>query len=567
MKTIKLISIILVLIGSSINAQSQDYKKTYNQTINYKTGNKNGKNINLDFACKYDAFFGEPLFSSRTKVVSEGDFVMYNGKKYYRSEIGDEIFDKIEIGLVNVSFDIYQGSNKITTVSLDNEISVSFIPGSPEWNNMWPGVSEERAKEIWKQGYSIKNARLYDVKFSGFYALESYLKKKAHEEKKQIEEEQRKKPEAEKKHKEEKERLEKEKIEKEEVEKKQKEEDEESKKLSQEEKQKAKEEAEEQERKRKEEEERRKQEKINAYKQRVENQRKENNAIAASAAASSASVLYLLGGVIYDKMGLPAKDLYTGNNFHVNFDFGYGLSLFPMAHNSIKEGINEFSGEEYSTVSNDPTTAITIDLRLALKIGYEMEYGGGNVFGRFEPGFSPIFTDFNTSYGYGVEVFGGHKNIKLYGRYENGSHNYSSNNWIDPEEVGEGGKTSTKYQQIRAGLKLSYYRNTRTAKRDHITLGIMENYFNEDSAPVFGFRENPDKPILNLLSTPLERDLNPYIANGYFFEWKRDHTHRLYVELFPNYPITGEIGEGSSEGNFFLQIGFSRSIESFFKKK
>ena len=95
----------------------------------------------------------------------------------------------------------------------------------------------------------------------------------------------------------------------------------------------------------------------------------------------------------------------------------------------------------------------------------------------------------------------------------------------------------------------------------------MENYFNEDSAPVFGFRENPDKPILNLLSTPLERDLNPYIANGYFFEWKRDHTHRLYVELFPNYPITGEIGEGSSEGNFFLQIGFSRSIESFFKKK
>lgn len=562
MKNLLLLTLLLITNYSF----SQKYEKTYRQNINYNTGTKNGKDVNLDFACKYDAFLGEPLFSSRTKVVSEGDFVVYNGKKYYRNEIGNEVFDRIEIGLINVSFDIYQGNRKITTVSLNNEISVSFIPGSPEWDEMWPGVSEERVKKIWKEGYSIRNARLYDVKFSGFYALESYLNKKEAEKKKQLEEEQRKKEETEKKAKEEEDRLEKEKEKEEETERVKKEEEEETEKKRLQQEQKEKEEAEERERKRKEEAERKRKEKIKAYSDRIESQRKENNAIAASAAASSASVLYIIGGIIYDKMGLPAKDLYTGNNFHVNFDVGYGLSLFPIAHNSVKTGI-DFNGNNTETTNNDPSTAITIDLRLALKFGYEMEYGGGNVYGRFEPGFSPIFTDFNTSYGYGAEIFGGHKNIKLYGRYESGSRNFSSNNWIDPEEIGEGGKSNTKYQQIRAGLKFSYYRNTRTAKRDHLIIGVMEDYFDENSSSIFGIRENPDKPLLNLLNTPSDRDLNPYIATGYFFEWKRDHTHRLYIEIFPNYPVTGEIGGRSNEGKFFLQAGFSRSIEGFFGKK
>lgn len=339
------------------------------------------------------------------------------------------------------------------------------------------------------------------------------------------------------------------------------------KKLEEEQKLKEKKEAEERERKRKEEERKKIQAKKKAYNDRIENQRRENNAIASSAAASSAGILYMLGGIIYDRMGLPAKDLYTGSNFHVNFDLGYGISLFPIAHNSLKTTTDSNGDIVTRAPNNDPTTALTIDLRLALKIGYEMEYAGGNIFGRFEPGFSPIFTDFNTSYGYGAEIFGGHKNIKLYGRYESGSRNFSSNNWIDPEEIGEGAKSNTTYQQIRAGLKFSYYRNTRTAKRDHLIFGVMEDYFDENSASVFSFREAPSKPLLNLLSTPSERDLNPYISTGYFFEWKRDHTHRLYVEIHPNYPVTGEVGDRSNEGKLFLQIGFSRSIEGFFGKK
>lgn len=305
----------------------------------------------------------------------------------------------------------------------------------------------------------------------------------------------------------------------------------------------------------------RRKEKINEYNDRIEKQRRENNVIAASAAASSTSALFMLGGFIYSGMGLPANDLYTGNNFHVNLDFGFGLSSFPIAQSSETTSV-DYYGDPYTSTNDDPGTAITVDLRLALKFGYEMEYAGGNLYGRFEPGFSPIFTSFNTSYSYGGEIFGGGKIIKLYGRYEIGSHNYTYNNWIDPEEIGEGGKSSTKYKQIRAGLKFSYYRNLRTAKRDHLVLGIIENHFDEDSAHIFSNRETHDESLLNIIETrPV------FLATGYFFEWKRDHTHRLYIELFPNYPVTGEIGNSSSEGKFFIQAGFSRSIESFFGNK
>ena len=220
--------------------------------------------------------------------------------------------------------------------------------------------------------------------------------------------------------------------------------------------------------------EKRKQEKINAYDNRVQQQQKENDAIAAASAASSATLLYLLGGVIYDNMGLPGNDLYRGNNIHLNFDFGFGASGFPIGFNSIKTGINRNTGNETLTTDNTTDFALTIDLRLAFRLGYEVENGGGHIFGQFEPGFSPVFTDFNTSYAYGAEAYGGLKNAKLYARYQGGSRNFSAGS-LDAEEVGEGGKSSTKYQQVRLGLRFSYYRNSRTAKRDHITLGIMED--------------------------------------------------------------------------------------------
>ena len=270
----------------------------------------------------------------------------------------------------------------------------------------------------------------------------------------------------------------------------------------------------------------------------------------------------MVGSFIYDKMGLPGKDLYTGNNFHLNFDFGYGVSVFPMSFASERTGVSFAAGEEVSTKENTDASALTIDLRLALKFGYEHKFEGGNVYGRFEPGFSPIFTSFNTSYAYGAEAFGGHEIFKVYGRYERGVNSFSKSNWMDAEEVGEGGKSATKYQQVRAGLKFSYYRNSDTAKRDHIILGVMENYFDKNSAKVFSFREKPDTALLNVVKTEPN-----FAATGYFFEWKSDHTHRLYIDLFPNYPVTGERGGTSSEGKFFIQAGFSRSIEAFFMKK
>jgi hypothetical protein len=572
----KQVLILLMILAPSSILLAQNYKKTYQQNINYRTGNSNGKDVTLDFAVQYDAFMGEPLIKSRTKILSSGNYVMYNGKRYTRQELGDRVFDQIEIGLINVTFDIYQGNSKITTVRLNNEISVSFIPGSPDWDELWPGVSEERAKQIWKDGYSIRNARLVDVTFRGFSAIDRLEREKQREIEKQAAEE---KKAAEEQAKKEKEELEKIAAEEEAAAKKAEEEaaaeEEEAATAQKNERiareQKAKEEQEQREaaERARQDEERQRRQRINEYNDRIENQRQENQAIATSAAASSAGILFILGGVIYNRMGLPGDNLYTGGNLFLNLDFGYGLSLFPIAFDSRTESINQVTGNPTSSSSTEPRTAATIDLRISTRFGYETKYGGGNIFGQFEPGFSPIFTDFNLSYSYGLEAFGGLEWAKLYASYRQGARNFSSNNWLDPEEFGEGGNATTTYQQLRANLKFSYYRNSRTAKRDHITIGVIEDYFDEDSAAIFSIRSEPESPLLGLFSTPTPDDaeFDPFVASGYFFEWKRDHTHRLYVEAFFDYPVTGEIGGSSPEGKLFIQAGFTRTIESFFPNK
>ena len=589
---------------------SQDYKKTYETTIRH-TENYNGINVNVKFRTIYDVFFGEPTRSHIAKVQSYGNKVYVDGRGYTEQEIGSELFSKVKLSLIYVAYDIYEGPIKLSTYQTENLIGFD-VKGSPDWDKMWPGISETKAKDLYKNGYILRNARLVKVSFSGIDAIRRTLKDKKEKEdkiqnlqnqinnlgntkedlnqKKQLyreldrvdtdrdytseinnidnqlkslaEEEQRKKEEEERKEKEAEEKRLQEEADAEQEEKQQ----EEERKREEEERQREEEEAK-REQERREEAERQKQERINNYRDRIERQQAENDALAASAAASSASVLYLLGGVIYDKMGLPAQDLYTGNNIHFGFDFGYGVSGFPLTINSVPEVLDSDGFPTTGDTDNKSVTAMTIDLRLQLKLGYEMEYAGGNLYGRFEPGFSPILTSFNLSYGYGLELFGGHKNVKLYGRYEFGNNSFSYNNWIDATELGEGGKTNTNFQQIRAGLKFSYYRNERTAKRDHIIIGVMENYFDDESASIFSIRNEPDAPLLNLLSTPYNGTAkeNPYIATGYFFEWKRDHTHRLYLEIFPNYPVTGEIrGTTDTSGKFFIQAGFSRSIEGFF---
>lgn len=554
---------------------AQNYQKTYQQNISYKTGNKDGKNLTLDFACKYDAFLGEPLFSSRTKVVSESDFVMYKGVKYTRAEIGDEVFNKVEVGLINVSFDIYQGSSKITTVHLENEISVSFIPGSPDWKDLWPGVTEERAKKIWKEGYSIRNAKLYDVKFNGFYALESLLKKRKKEEEDAKKEAEKKKKEEEAKKKEEKEKAKKEAEEKEKKEAEEKQNKEESERQKAEAKLKQEQERKEAEAERKRKEEERKQRIRDEYQQRVSNQNKKNSAIVASTAASGATVLYLLGGVIYSGAGkVKPEHIFKGKNLYLGFDIGYTLTGAPLYFPSEKSGLDA-DAEYETTYSTKADYSITVNLKTNLKFGYEHEYGGGHIFGTLEGGVSPLLSGSIFNYSYGARVFGGEKNFKAFGEYQMGSRTFTNSDFLDSEENGKG-KSKYDYDNVKLGLKFSWYGNKRTAARNHIYIGIIEERIKKidkeyrvqsiyDSPNSTSADANINKPLI------FTKDIT---YTGYMFEWHHDHNGKLFFEVYPNYPRTGKTGgkfddslKDEEDGSLFFQIGYQRSLDSFFNKK
>jgi len=79
-----------------------------------------------------------------------------------RSQVGAEIFDDFDFGTINILADIYVGPTKISTVRFSNLIS-GDIAGSPNWGEVFPGVSADGAKEAFRSRFTILNVRMVDV--------------------------------------------------------------------------------------------------------------------------------------------------------------------------------------------------------------------------------------------------------------------------------------------------------------------------------------------------------------------------------------------------------------------
>jgi hypothetical protein len=174
-------------------------KKTFNDIVQYRTGNTNGKDLTIEFAAVYFTYMNDPQYNERAKIISEGAFIMYNGKKYFKSDIGQEVFDKVKMGLVNIQFDIYQGSSRVSTVRRNNvSTSAGLVQYGYFWRTLWPGVSAENAKNIFKNGFTVKNVKIYNVKFN-IYPLKDLLAKRKREAEAKAKEEERLRVEAEKK--------------------------------------------------------------------------------------------------------------------------------------------------------------------------------------------------------------------------------------------------------------------------------------------------------------------------------------------------------------------------------
>lgn len=322
--------------------------------------------------------------------------------------------------------------------------------------------------------------------------------------------------------------------------------------------------AEEERRKKEQEEKQRKQREYDAWKDKAE---RENQALAASSAATSSAFLYLLGGMIYGDMGVVAPEkVYTGNNLYLGVDFGYSSSFTPMFFNSDYQTMS--GGNSYSSQSIKDSYALTVNFDVNVKFGYEQEYVGGYAYYYPQFGFSPIFDTYSLSYKrFGGRAFGGINELKIYYDYTQGDRYMYKFDYLDPEESGDG-ELSHNYRRNEFGLRISY--NSDAFIRNHIYLGLIYEYIMnyKSGAEIYSQVQNIDENLSGVLVPRNQHE--DQIMTGYTFQWKKDQHFNFYVNLFPKYPFTGDLRYGIesdfNDGNpgFFIELGYIRSIDSWF---
>lgn len=157
-----LLSLIAFLsLPASINAQGFEPIR-HRATVSWvPPAGQNGVEASVEVAIKYDVFMNEPTRMA-TGRATIGDRVYYDGNVYTRSQVGEEIFDDFDFGIINILADIYVGPTKISTVRFGSLMN-NDIAGSPDWDEIFPGVGAEAAKDAFRTRFSIQNVRLVDV--------------------------------------------------------------------------------------------------------------------------------------------------------------------------------------------------------------------------------------------------------------------------------------------------------------------------------------------------------------------------------------------------------------------
>ncbi|SFT54518.1 hypothetical protein SAMN05216474_1221 [Lishizhenia tianjinensis] len=540
---------LLLLMSLYAFGQEGKYKQELSSQTNYTEGANSGT-VNIKVV--FDVFFGEPTVAAIAKLES------FEGCKPYT---------------LNLSVDIYDGARKVSTRTFTNLISFD-VKSSPDWDEIFPGLSEEQAKDLYKRGFSIRNPRMVDLKFedcasntedaqstgastnsSSVNAQENTGTSNSSEETKAQEEEERRAAEKA--------------AEEEATARAKAAEDQRQKEIEAEQaKRQAEAEAARKEQERRAENLRKKQE----YDRKVAEQRDRNVQQAGAMAASNLGAMAAIAMVVYADMGkVKAENTYYGNQLALGIDMGYSLSSMPLVFNSSRTtyiyNYNTGNNQYVTSTEDDDRRASTINLEFKPFIGYEHDNWGFNAYGCFQPGISLIIDRYNISHYYGGEVFGGIGALKFFYEYRRGNRKMGTIEWIDPEEFGDG-IAMYKYKQSKLGLRITFENTYGSYARHHLKFGLIYENFLEALEHEHGktrmwyYNLNPEK-----LGNPNKY----YRIFGYHFSWNKEHNFNFYMNVYPNHPIVG-VNKYSNSDSFkeretgapFVEIGFVRQIKAFF---
>lgn len=134
---------------------------------------QNGVNATAQYRIRYSTFFGEPT-EQKVAKITKGRTIHYEGRTYTPETVGLDAWEEIKYGPIDLTFDIYDGPSRVSTVTFGNVVEFD-ISGSPNWNDVFPGLNEAQAKDLFRRGFSIQNVRISDLSNYSMYKVEKYV--------------------------------------------------------------------------------------------------------------------------------------------------------------------------------------------------------------------------------------------------------------------------------------------------------------------------------------------------------------------------------------------------------
>lgn len=174
------------LIGQTENGK---YHKKKKQTVKYHPSSDgyNGFPISVKMMMKMDVYWQEPLEYCVAKgTILDDSKVFFEGNWYNKNDFDPKVWKAISFkNMYDIEVDVYQGSARLSTMKFSNILDMELLPSSPNWNEVFPGLTEKQAKHLFEHGYSLRNMRVTDLEtqFYGFYLLENEIEKRQNKDK------------------------------------------------------------------------------------------------------------------------------------------------------------------------------------------------------------------------------------------------------------------------------------------------------------------------------------------------------------------------------------------------
>jgi hypothetical protein len=152
-----------LLIASFSSAQNNKYLTKAEQIVNWnpdETANKTDVAFSGTVRVTLDVFFGDPTEQHVAGKYQVGSYVIYKGQKIYTSSLPADVKAKIKISSVDIAYDIQNKSGTVVSTKKATTVLDFDMAGSPNWKDMFPGLSAEQAKQLFKDGFSIVNVRI-----------------------------------------------------------------------------------------------------------------------------------------------------------------------------------------------------------------------------------------------------------------------------------------------------------------------------------------------------------------------------------------------------------------------